>query len=87
MYVKFSKGEFWLNIMTFFGYVVSSEWIMVDPHKVEFAKKWPRTTTPTDIQSFLGLAGYYKKFVKIFLSVAASLTRLTQKNVTVVQCL
>ena len=67
--------------MTFLGHVVSSEGIKVDPQKIEAVKNWPRPTTLTDIRSFLGLAGYYRRFVEIFSSLAAPLTKLTQKKV------
>ncbi|XP_070034429.1 uncharacterized mitochondrial protein AtMg00860-like [Nicotiana tomentosiformis] len=63
------------------GHVVSKEGIRVDPQKIEAVKSWPRLKTPTEIRSFLGLAGYYRRFVEGFSSVAAPLTKLTQKNV------
>ena len=53
----------------------------VDPRKTEAVKNWPKPLTPTDIYSFLGLAGYYRRFVKAFSSTAASLTTLTKKKV------
>ncbi|XP_075079783.1 uncharacterized protein LOC142165037 [Nicotiana tabacum] len=58
LYVKFSKCEFWLN--SFLGHVVSKDGIMVDPKKIEAVQKWPTPTSPTEIRSFLGLAGYYR---------------------------
>nr|XP_009775700.1 PREDICTED: uncharacterized protein LOC104225568 [Nicotiana sylvestris] len=64
LYAKFSKYEFWLQSVAFLGHVVSSEGIKVDPHKREAVKNWPRPTTPTEIRSFLGLAGYYKRQLK-----------------------
>lgn len=49
LYAKFSKSEFWLNVVTFLGHIISNEGIMVDLQKVVVVKRWPRPTTPTDI--------------------------------------
>ncbi|XP_070006050.1 uncharacterized protein [Nicotiana sylvestris] len=81
LYAKFSKCEFWLKSVTFLGHVVSSERIQVDPQKIAAVKDWPRPMTPTEIRSFLGLAGYYRRFVEGFSTLASPLTKLTQKAV------
>ena len=81
LYAKFSKCEFWLEQVAFLGHVVSKDGIQVDPKKIEVVVDWPRPTTVTEIRSFLGLVGYYRRFVKDFSKIAAPLTRLTQKNV------
>ena len=60
---------------------VSKDGIQVDPMKIEAVIDWPRPTTVTEVRSFLGLVGYYMRFVKDFSKIAAPLTRLTQKNV------
>ena len=60
LYSKFSKCEFWLTSVTFLGYVVSKEGIRVDPAKIEVVKGWTRPTSPTEIWSFVGSAGYYQ---------------------------
>ena len=54
------KCEFWLTFVTFLGHVVSKEGIRVDPAKIEAVSGWTRPTSPTEIRSFLGLAGYYR---------------------------
>ena len=63
LYAKLSKCEFRLRSVTFLGHVVSDQGVEVDPRKAEAVKDWPKTLTPTDIHSFLGLAGYYRRFV------------------------
>ncbi|KAH0784229.1 hypothetical protein KY290_003827 [Solanum tuberosum] len=78
LYAKFSKCEFWLRSVAFLGHIVSSEGIEVDPKKTDAVKSWPRPLNPSDIRSFLGLVGYYRRFVEGFSSIASPLTALTQ---------
>ena len=82
LYELFSKCEFWLRSVVFLGNVVSKEGIMVDPKKIEEVQDWVRPDSVTEIQSFLGLAGSYRRFVEGFSSIASPLSRLTQKEVT-----
>ncbi|KAL4277816.1 hypothetical protein GQ457_03G008370 [Hibiscus cannabinus] len=81
LYAKLSKCEFWIREVVFLGHVVSSEGIRVDPKKVEAIVNWKQPTSVTEIRSFLGLAGYYQRFVSGFSKVAAPLTKLLQKGV------
>ena len=80
LYAKFSKCEFWLKEVQFLGHIVSSEGIKVDPAKVEAVMDWDRPKTPTEVRSFMGLAGYYRRFIKDFAKIATPLTKLTRKN-------
>ena len=62
------------------GHTICKEGIKVDPKKVEAVAQWPRMTNVIEIRSFLGLARYYRKFIKDFSKIAAPLTRLTRKQ-------
>ncbi|KAH0644675.1 hypothetical protein KY284_032559 [Solanum tuberosum] len=80
LFAKFSKCEFLLRYLAFLGHIVSSKGIEVDPTKTDAVKSCPRPLTTSDIRSFLGLDGYYRRFVEGFSSVASPLTAFTQKK-------
>ncbi|KAI3811045.1 hypothetical protein L1987_20761 [Smallanthus sonchifolius] len=80
LYAKFSKCEFWLKEVQFLGHIVNNKGIHVDPAKIEAVKNWSTPKTPTEIRSFLGLAGYYRRFISNFSKIAAPLTALTYKG-------
>ncbi|GJS73249.1 reverse transcriptase domain-containing protein [Tanacetum coccineum] len=80
LYAKFSKCEFWINTVRFLGHVINSSGIHVDPTKIEAVKNWASPTTPSEIRQFLGLAGYYRRFIEGFSKIAKPMTELTQKN-------
>src|SRR5687767_5991964 len=80
LFAKFRKCEFWLREVAFLGHVVSGEAIKFDPKKTEAVKNWPRPLSSSDIRSFRGLAGYYRRFVEGFSSISSPLTMLTQKK-------
>nr|GEU93086.1 reverse transcriptase domain-containing protein [Tanacetum cinerariifolium] len=81
LYAKFSKCEFWIPKVQFLGHVIDSKGIHVDPEKIKSIKDWASPKTPTEIHLFLGLAGYYRRFIEGFSMIAKSMTKLTQKNV------
>ncbi|GJR58741.1 putative reverse transcriptase domain-containing protein [Tanacetum coccineum] len=81
LYAKFSKCEFWILKVQFLGHVINSRGIHVDPAKIESIKDWASPKSPTKIQQFLGLAGYYRRFIKGFLKIAKSMTKLTKKGI------
>ncbi|GKC54179.1 putative reverse transcriptase domain-containing protein [Tanacetum coccineum] len=80
LYAKFSKCDFWISIVQFLSHIINSQGIHVDPAKIEVVKNWASPTTPTEIRQFLGLAGYYRRFIKDFLKITKSLTELTWKT-------
>ncbi|KAD4180450.1 hypothetical protein E3N88_29041 [Mikania micrantha] len=80
LYARFSKCEFWLKEVHFLGHVINKDGIHVDPAKIEAIKNWTTPSTPTEIRSFLGLAGYYRRFIANFSKIALPLTTLTQKS-------
>ena len=80
LYAKFSKCELWLRSVVFLGHVSSGQGVSIDPKKVEAVTNWPRPTNVTEVRSFLGLSGYYRKFVEGFSTIATPLSRLIQKR-------
>ncbi|XP_010534696.1 PREDICTED: uncharacterized protein LOC104810198 [Tarenaya hassleriana] len=81
LYAKFSKCAFWLQEVGFLGHVISAQGVQVDPAKIEAVMEWKTPTNATEIRSFLGLAGYFRRFVEGFAKLAKPMTKLTGKNV------
>jgi hypothetical protein len=80
LYAKFSKCEFWLTEVAFLGHIVSAGGVSLDPGKVKDVLNWMPPTSVLEIQSFPGLAGYYRHFIKDFSKIAKPMKRLLEKN-------
>ncbi|XP_074277689.1 putative mitochondrial protein AtMg00860 [Silene latifolia] len=76
LYEKHSKCEFWLENVAFLGHVISKEGVVEDPTKIDVVSKWVAPKNVAEIRSFIGLAGYYRLFVKDFSKIARPLTSL-----------
>nr|GEX51119.1 putative reverse transcriptase domain-containing protein [Tanacetum cinerariifolium] len=81
LYAKFSKCVFWIPKVQFLGHVIDRQGIHVDPAKIEFVNDWASPKSPTEICQFLGLAGYYRRFIEGFSQITKPMTKLTQKKV------
>jgi hypothetical protein len=82
LYAKLSKCEFWLQEVLFLGHIISEGGISMDPSKVESVLSWNTPQNVSDIQSFLGLAGYYRRFIEGFSKIAKPKTELLEKGKT-----
>jgi hypothetical protein len=80
LYGKFSKCEFWLKEVTFLGHVLSEGAVFVNLGKVKDVLDWEPPQNVSDIRSFLGLAGYYRRFIKDFSKIPKPMTRLLEKG-------
>ena len=80
LYAKFSKCEFWLRKVPFLGHVLLENGISIDPSKVQEVMDWKALTLVHEVRSFLGLAGYYRRFILDFSKIAKPMTRLLQKD-------
>ncbi|CAJ2644784.1 unnamed protein product [Trifolium pratense] len=80
LYANPSKCEFWMEKVNFLGHVISKEGIAVDPAKIDTVLSWKQPQTVTDIRCFVGLAGYYRRFIEGFAKIVAPMTQLTRKD-------
>nr|CAD39354.2 OSJNBa0059H15.5 [Oryza sativa Japonica Group] len=80
LYAKFSKCDFWLKEVQFLGHIVNAQGVAVDPANVESVTKWTPPRTVTHVRSFLGLAGYYRRFIENFSKIAKPMTQLLKKE-------
>jgi hypothetical protein len=80
LYAKFSKCKFWIDKMSFLGHIISNGGIAVHPAKVKEIMAWSIATTVTEVRSFLGLAGYYRRFIEEFSKIAKPMTSLLEER-------
>jgi hypothetical protein len=80
LYAKLNKCEFWLEKIAFLGHILTAEGIEVDPSKVEAVSKWKQPSNVSEVRSFLGMAGYYSRFIKGFSSIARPMVELLKKD-------
>ena len=80
LYAKFSKCEFWLDRVQFLGHVLTPDGVSVDPSKVQDVLDWKSPRSMHQIRQFLGLAGYYRRFILDFSKIAQPMIKLLQKE-------
>ena len=80
LYAKFSKCEFWLDQVEFLGHVISKDGIAVNPSKIQAILEWKAPINAKEIRGFLGMAGYYRRFIEGFSKIAGPMTKLLRKN-------
>jgi hypothetical protein len=80
LYVKFSKCDFWLKEVSFLGHIITDGGIAVDLSKVQDVLNWNPPNNVPEIRSFLGLAGYYRRFIEGFSKIVKPLTSLLEKG-------
>ena len=81
LFAKLSECDFWLKEVSFLGHIVSAKGIRVDPIMIEAIVSWKPSRNVTEVRSFLGLAGYYRRFVKGFSIITSPLSKLPRKRV------
>jgi hypothetical protein len=80
LHAKFSKCDFWLKEVAFLGHIITDGGIKVDPGKISEILNWKQLTYVSKIKSFLGLAGYYRRFIEGFSKIVKPLTSLLEKG-------
>lgn len=80
LYAKLSKCSFDQLKMEYLGHIVSEKGVEMDPQKITAVMDWPLSSTVSQLRGFLGLTGYYRRFIRDYATIAAPLTALLQKN-------
>ena len=81
LYAKLSKCDFYRDRIQYLGHIISKEGISVDPDKIEAIMNWPTPRNVADVRYFMGLAGYYRRFIEVFSKVAHAITSLQNKGI------
>ena len=81
LYAKFSKCEFYKDKIQYLGHIISKKGLAVDPEKINAIREWPVLTNVSAVRSFMGIAGYYRRFVERFYGIACIITSLQKKGV------
>ena len=81
LYENMRKCDFYRDIIKYLSHIISEEGISMDPKKIEAITNWPTPRNVTDVRSFMGLAGYYRRFIEGFSKVAYAITSLQKKGV------
>ena len=76
LYAKFSKCDFFKDKIQYLGHVITKDGISVDPDKIKAINEWPVPKDVTDVQSFMGITGYYRRFIESFSMIANPITSL-----------
>ena len=81
LYAKLSKCDFYRDRLQYLGHIISEEGISIDPNKIESIKNWPTPKNVTEVRSFMGFAGYYRRFIEGFSKIAHAITSLKRKGI------
>ena len=81
LYLQPGKCEFHTQETEFLGFIISTEGVKMNPKKIQTVQEWPKPKTVKDIQSFLGFANYYRKFIRDYSKITAPLTEVTKKEI------
>nr|GEU56682.1 hypothetical protein [Tanacetum cinerariifolium] len=79
LYANFSKCDFWIRIVQFLGHLIDGQGLHVDPAKIEAIKNWTSPTTPTEVRQFLGLVGYYQRFIEEYVGISLTCSRVKEE--------